>query len=207
MFSRLRLHFFVGIFALAPVVLTIYIVILLGGWLDSQFQPLIRFLTGPYLDRPIPGLGILLGLIAILIVGMLAPSFLGKQFFRIVERVVEKIPFVKVVHSATKQIFEAFSQSGTSRFNRVVMIPYPREDSWVVAFVTQEVESSWVPGEPDAKLAVFVPTTPNPTSGFLIFVRSQDAINLPISVEEGVKLVISAGLARPSYVMPPVLKP
>lgn len=201
MWNRLKRHFFVGIFTIAPFALTLYLLILFGGWFDALFQPAIQMVTRPYFEKPIPGLGILIGLLLIVFVGMMAPSFLGKQVLRITEVLVAKIPLAKVIYSAARQIFDAFSQGGKDRFSRVVIVPFPRDGSYAIGFVTQEVEGGWVPGMPETKLAVFVPTVPNPTSGFMLFFDPKDAIPLDISVEEGLKLVISAGLARPAYIL------
>lgn len=206
MFDRLRRYFFVGVFAIAPFALTLYVLILLGGWFDRQFQPLIRVAIRPFYDGDLPGLGIILGILLILLVGFLAPSVLGKWTILLSEKVVERIPLAKVIYSATKQIFDAFGQNTAQKFSRVVMIPFPKEGSWAVAFVTQEVTTGWVPDHPETKLAVFVPTTPNPTSGYLMFVDEREAISLDVSIEEGLKLVISAGLAKPGYLEKLALK-
>ncbi|PIR22958.1 MAG: hypothetical protein COV44_05145 [Deltaproteobacteria bacterium CG11_big_fil_rev_8_21_14_0_20_45_16] len=200
MLSKLRRHFFVGVFAIAPFALTVYLVVLLAGWFDSQFQPIIQVISRNLgYDRPIPGLGIAFGVVTIIFVGMMTPSFVGKWFFGIIEKFVEKIPLAKVVYSATRQIFDAFSQSSDQKFRRVVMVPFMKEGAWAIGFVTKEVKQGWVPGRPETKLSVFVPTTPNPTSGFLLFVDTREALPLNISVEDGLKLVISAGLTKPEY--------
>jgi len=199
MLERLRRHFFVGVFTIAPFALTLYVLILLGSWFDALFQPIIHIILKPYFVRPIPGLGIAIGLIFIVFVGIAAPSFLGKQIVNLTECVVERIPLVKIIYSAARQIFDAFSQSNSDKFRRVVMVPFPKEGCWAMAFVTQEVDQGWVPGEASTKLAIFVPTTPNPTSGYLMFVSIEEVVPLNITVEEGLKLVISAGLTKPTY--------
>lgn len=200
MWSKFRRHFLVGVFTLAPFALTLYLLILFASWFDALFQPAIRVITRPFFDRPIPGLGIAVGILLIVFVGMTAPSFLGKQVLRMVEVLVARIPLAKVIYSAARQIFDAFSQTSTDRFRRVVAVPYPRDKSFVIGFVTQEAREGWVPGKPETKLAVFIPTVPNPTSGFMIFYDPAETIPLDISVEEGLKLVISAGLAKPHYI-------
>ncbi len=186
-----------GIFTLAPFALTLYLLLIFGRWFDALFQPAIQVIHRPFFEGPIPGLGILVGLIIILLVGMVAPSFLGKQVMRISEVIVAKIPLAKAVYSATKQIFDAFSQPGGERFSRVVIVPFLREGTYAVGFVTKEVPGGWVPGKPETKLSVFVPTAPNPTSGFLIFINPEETFPLDLSIEDGLKLVLSAGLARP----------
>lgn len=198
MLSRVKRHFFVGIFTLAPFALTLYLLLIFGRWFDALFQPAIQVIHRPFFDGPIPGLGIIVGLVIIILVGMMAPSFLGKQVMRISEVIVVKIPLAKAVYSATKQIFDAFSQPSGERFSRVVIVPFLREGSYAVGFVTKEVSQGWVPGKPETKLSVFVPTAPNPTSGFLIFINPKETYPLDLTIEDGLKLVLSAGLAKPA---------
>lgn len=201
MFDNLKRHFFVGVFTIAPFALTLYIVILLGGWFDSLFQPAIRIVLKQYFEvpPPLPGLGIAVGFIFIVILGMFSPSFFGKQFVKVGETIVQRIPLAKMIYAAARQIFDAFSSTGTEKFSSVVMVPFPKEGSWSMGFVTKEAKNGWVPGQQQTRLAVFVPTTPNPTSGWLMFVNVKEAIPLDISVEEGLKMVISGGLASPPY--------
>lgn len=211
MFQQLRRHFFLGVFTITPFAITLYVIILLGAWFDALFQPVVQFVTKNFdiqrldfllfaidlEDGRIPGLGILVGISVIVIVGVAAPSFVGKYFLTVTEKIVEKIPLAKVIYSAARQIFDAFSQTSPENFKRVVMVPFPMEGSYAIGFVTKEAPEGWVPGQEDTKLAVFVPTSPNPTSGYLMFVRESSAIPLDVTVEEGLKLVISAALARP----------
>ncbi|MBN8554082.1 MAG: DUF502 domain-containing protein [Deltaproteobacteria bacterium] len=193
MLKELRRIFFVGVITLAPLALTIYILVQLFRWFDSLFQP--TFLTN---YGYMPGLGFLLGIFIILLVGIFAPSLIGKQFFLITDRIAERLPLVKMIYSGTKQVFDSFSHTGSNRFSRVVMVQFPNEKSYSIGFVTQEIAEGWVPSKPEAKLAVFVPTTPNPTSGYLLFVSVNETMDINISVEDALKLVISGGLVRPS---------
>lgn len=197
-----RRYFLLGVFTIAPFALTVYIVLLIAGWFDAQFQPAIEVVTQRYLGtrQSIPGLGILIGIAIIFLVGMAAPSFLGRQFVSMSEYVVKRIPLAKVIYSAARQVLDALSTPGDQKFNRVVMVPLFKDGLYAVGFVTQENQASWVPGEENHRLAVFVPTTPNPTSGFLLFMNPKDSIPLEMSVEEGLKVVISGALAKPAYV-------
>jgi uncharacterized membrane protein len=195
MLKELRRIFFVGVITLAPLALTAYILVKLFLWFDSFFQP--TFLAH-YFNQNIPGLGILFGIIIIMLVGFLSPSLIGKQFFLVTNRVIERLPLVKMIYSGTKQIFDSFSTSGAQRFSRVVMLQFPSPNSYSIGFVTQEMEGGWVPQKPQTKLAVFVPTTPNPTSGYLLFVSENETTDIDISVEDALKLIISGGLVRPS---------
>lgn len=199
MLSRLRRYFFVGVFTVAPFALTLYVLLLFARWFDSLFQPIIRTIMQRFFENPIalPGVGIFIGVILIIFIGMLAPSFLGKQIVNITERIMAKIPLGKIIYSAARQIFDAFSASGAQKFSKVVMVPFPMKGMWACGFVTKEQHDGWVPNQENTKLAVFVPTTPNPTSGWLMFVDPREAVALDLTVEEGLKLVISGGLASP----------
>ncbi len=202
MLKSLRRHFLVGTLTIAPFAVTAYLIYVVGAWFDGQFQPLIRLvlekafgLHGGY----IPGLGILVGVLVVVAVGWLAPSFLGRHTFAASERFIQRIPLVKAVFAAAKQVFEAFSSSGgTERFRQVVAVNFPCPASYALGFVTADQPGGWFPGKPNVKLAVFVPTTPLPTNGYLLFVDERETIALPLSVEDGIKLVVSAALAQPS---------
>lgn len=200
MFAALKRHFLVGVLTIAPFAITAYLIFVVGAWFDAQFQPFIQLVLEKVfrIERTsLPGVGIVIGLVTVIVVGWLAPSFIGRQAFGISEKAMARIPLVKAIYAASKQIFDAFSQGQSEKFRRVVMVPFPLEGSYSVGFVTSERKDGWVPGRTAESLAVFVPTTPNPTSGYLIFVRPEDAINLDMSVEEALKLVVSAGLAQP----------
>lgn len=198
-----RRYFLVGAFTIAPFALTVYILIVIGGWFDSQFQPIIHWVSETLfgVKRSIPGLGILIGLLVLFFVGMAAPSFLGKQLVAISEYVVKKIPLAKVIYSAARQVLDAISQPGADKFKRVVMVPLFKEGIYAIGFVTREAKASWVPHEEDHRVAVFVPTTPNPTSGYLLFLNPKDTSPLALSVEDGLKVVISGALAKPEYLV------
>lgn len=200
--AKLRSTFVIGIFASAPLAITGYVFFVLFSWFDGFFQPaVIRLLDtiGVY-DKPVPGLGILLGIIFVFVIGLLAPSLIGKQLLVIMERIVERLPLVKLIYSGTRQIFESFSGAQLSKFNRVVAVPFPNESSLSIGFVTSEAKEGLVAGKANHKVAVFVPTTPNPTSGYLIYVEPQKAISINMSVEDALKLVISGGLVQPKIV-------
>jgi len=198
-----RRYFIVGVFTVAPFALTIYIVLILATWFDALFQPPILVVTDRLFgfDQPIPGLGIIIGLAVILGVGMAAPSFIGKQIVALTEAVVKRIPFAKMIYIAARQVLDAIAKPGAEKFNRVVMVPFLKDGLYAMGFVTQETKASWVPNREDHKLAVFVPTTPNPTSGYLIFIDPKDTTPLALSVEEGLRVVISGALAKPDYLV------
>lgn len=182
-------------FASAPLALTVFLFVWIFRTFDELFHPLLWPLVG---DRAIPGLGILVGILVIFIIGLLAPSLLGRQILMVMERLVDRLPLAKLVYSGTKQIFDSFSHSSREKFSRVVMVKFPDQNSQAIGFVTSETKQSWMPQNFDSRtLSVFVPTTPNPTSGYLIFVRESDTQALSIGVDAALKLVISGGLVQP----------
>lgn len=198
--KEIRRLFIVGIFAAAPLALTLYLIIQLAKWFDSLFQPVVQKFVVPLLGYPIPGLGILLGILVILIIGLLAPSLIGKQFLGMIERVVDRLPLAKLIYSGTKQIFDSFSQTGLKKFNRAVLIRFPHQNSMTIGFVTQEFQPGTLAGMEKSWVSVFVPTTPNPTSGYLLFVPESDIVPLALSSEEALKFVISCGLVKNPFV-------
>jgi uncharacterized membrane protein len=193
---ELRRLFFVGIFTATPIALTLWLIVQLFGWFDGLFSPIVGIIHN-YTGYTVPGLGFIVGIIFILFIGVLAPSLLGRQVIKITENIVHRLPLIKLVYSGTKQIFDSFSESSLSKFSRVVMVPFPKEGTYVIGFVTKEVPEGWVPGHPENKISVFLPTTPNPTSGYLLFVKESEAISLDIKVDDALKVVISGGMVRP----------
>lgn len=197
--QRLRKILIVGVFAAAPLALTIYLVIQLAGWFDSLFQPLL-IKTLPGYSQPIPGLGIAIGLLAIMLIGLLAPSLIGKQLLTALEKIVDRLPLAKMIYSGTKQLFDSFSQGGArSKFSRVVWVPFPSSDGRTLGFVTQEYRAGEIPGTSGAQVAVFIPTTPNPTSGYLVFYPEEKVSPVDMSTEDALKLVISVGIVKAPF--------
>jgi len=193
--KELRRIFLVGIFATAPLGLTVFLLWKLFGWLDDLFQPVIQPVWLQYFSRPIPGLGILVGILFVFIVGLVAPSILGKQILFLMDKTLERLPVAKWIYSGTKQIFDSFGKSNLSKFNRVVMVRFPQTGSHAIGFVTQEIPNLDLrDGTQGKKLVVFIPTTPNPTSGYIVFVSEADSIPLEMSVDEALKFIISVGL-------------
>jgi uncharacterized membrane protein len=194
---RLKQTLLAGLIILAPLALTVFILVQVFQVMDGMFSPLVNSLLAAALDRPdlhLPGLGLLLTLLLILILGWLSRS----RLIHWMERGIRRIPVAKSIYGATKGILEIISQDQTEAFKRVVLIEYPKKDIFAIAFVTSGAR--W--GQVDDRLAdvllVFVPTTPNPTSGFLLLVPRTEAMDLPITVEEGVRMVISGGILLPT---------
>lgn len=196
--AHLRRIFLTGLLILAPVALTVYILLALFRFMDAIFAPVVDhalayFFPGLHL----PGLGILLTLVAIFLLGWLSSNVLGRRAIQAFESLVARIPIAKSIYGATKGVLEALAQDQSEAFKRVVLVEYPKARVYAVAFVTNSAQWTSIKADTDDLLLVFVPTTPNPTSGFLLLVPRAEAIDLPISVEAGVRLVISGGLLLP----------
>ena len=188
-----------GLVILVPVTLTIYILKLIFDFMDGMFSPVVDRALSPYLPGVhIPGLGFLLTVLVVLLLGWLSTNVVGRRLIHASEKLIARIPIAKSIYSATKGVLEAVSFETSDAFKRVVLIEYPKANIFVVAFVTRWARWPAVDSRIADMLLVFVPTTPNPTSGFLLLVPRTEAIDLPISVEEGVKMVISGGIVLPS---------
>lgn len=193
MMKRIRQVFLRGLLTLLPIIATIYLLYSLFRFLDKFLGAYISMLIG----RTIPGIGIVAGFIIIFIMGSVVSNVIGQRLVHFAEKMIRKIPIVPRVYFGLKQIVEAFSLQGKHVFNRVVLIEYPRKGTYVVGFLTGECKGE-VQDKTAAKLMnVFVPTTPNPTSGMLILVPEQEIIYLDMTVEEGLKLIVSAGVVVP----------
>ncbi len=196
---RLRNYFLTGIVVTAPIAITIYLTYIFVDFVDANVTPLIpaRYNPETYLPFGVPGLGVFIAVIALILIGFLTANFLGRSFLRFGERIVGRMPVVRSIYNALKQIMETVLAQSSTSFREVVLVEYPRRGIWAIAFVTSEAEGDVADMDDDAMISVFLPTTPNPTSGFLLFVPKHDLKFLNMTVEEGVKLVISAGMIWP----------
>ncbi len=202
--ARLRNYFFTGLVICAPVAITAYLTWNLIGWVDGWVKPYLPDIYNPdqYLPFSVPGFGVIVALFSITIIGFLTANFIGRSILRYGESVLARMPVVRNIYSALKQIFETVFQENSGSFKSVVLVEYPRKGIWALAFVATdtlgEVQSHL--DKPAGKtVSVFLPTTPNPTSGFLLFVPTTDVLMLDMSVEDAAKLVISAGLVAPEF--------
>jgi len=187
-----------GLVILVPVTLTVYILKQIFDLMDGIFSPVIDRAIGIYFPGAhVPGLGFLLTLLLVLFLGWLSTNVVGRQLIQMSERLISRIPVAKSIYSATKGVLEAVSTDQAEAFKRVVLIEYPKSNIFALAFVTRWARWPSVHEKTADLLLVFVPTTPNPTSGFLLLVPRSEAIDLPISVEEGVRMVISGGILIP----------
>jgi uncharacterized membrane protein len=200
MFGRLRTYFLTGIVVSAPIAITIWLVWWFVSLVDGWIKPFIPSVYNPdtYLPFPVPGVGLVAALIIITFIGALAANLVGKTLINFGERTLDRMPVIRSVYKGVKQIFETALSSGTGNFSSVGVIGYPRPGVNVVVFIARELDSGEIGLEPGQRFySAFMPTTPNPTSGFLFFVDVKEVTILDITVEEAAKLVISAGLVTP----------
>jgi uncharacterized membrane protein len=198
-FARLRTYFLTGVVVAAPVGITAWLIWLIVDLFDRTVVPLIPDAYNPsdILGVSVPGVGVVVVLIIVTMIGALVTNFAGRFIVRFGEQMVERVPVVRTVYGVLKQIFDAVLAQSANAFREVVLIEYPRHGIWVIGFITGTTRGEVQRTTEDELVNVFLPTTPNPTSGFLLFVPRKDCITLDMSVEEGVKLVISGGIVTP----------
>jgi len=188
MWQKLRKIILSGLFAVLPLAATIWILRIIFVFLEGLTAPILK-----RLNIEIPGVGLLLTLLIIFLLGLFVTNILGKRLFLWGEKILHNIPMVSTIYSTIKQITNAFSGSTVRSFQKVIFIEYPRQGLWTLSFVTNQSKTS------DGKeyYHVFVPTTPNPTSGIFTIILKQDAVLTEISVEDGLKAIISGGILDP----------
>lgn len=191
--ARIRRILTAGLIVLVPVALTVAVLVWLFRTLDGVLGPLITQLTG----RQIPGLGLLATVALVFILGLVSRNVFGHRLVGAGEALIRRIPVARSLYAATKGVLASLADRPADAFKRVVLLEYPRRGIWSIGFVTGSLRRQSEAPPADELLTIFVPTTPNPTSGFLILVPRAETTELPISVEEGIRLVISAGLLRP----------
>ena len=197
--ARLRGYLIAGVLVIAPITITAWLTITIVNFVDNRVEKLIPPSYNPetYLPFSLPGLGFVIAIIFLILVGMLTANFMGRFFLRIGERVLDRLPVVRSLYGATKQIFETVFANQSEAFREVVMVEYPRKGMWVIGFLTGRTKGEVQKKTASDTVNIFVPTTPNPTSGFLLFVPKKDVQKMDMSVEEGIKLVVSAGIVTP----------
>ncbi len=195
-FGRIRSWFFTGILVTAPVLLTVYITWAAIQLIDGQVVSLLPMLQD-WNTLQIPGVGLVIGVILITVIGALAAGFLGRWIIRLGESLLNRMPVVRTIYGASKQILETIISSQSDAFREVVLVEYPRKELWVIGFVTGGTKGEVRRLVNKDMINVFVPTTPNPTSGFLLFCPRSEVIFMKMSVEEAVKLVVSGGIVTP----------
>ena len=193
-FSRLRNYFITGILVLIPIGITLYLTLFLIK-VSSKIIPR-EINPNHYLPYNIPGVEILIALLLITLIGWLSLTFIGQRFVMFFESVLNRIPILRTIYSSAEQLMDNFSQSKKSK-KSVVLVQYPRQGIWAVGFATKENTGKIKNSIGEDTINVFVPTTPNPTSGFLLMFPKKDVIFLDITFEEASKFIVSAGSINP----------
>ncbi len=205
---RIRAYFFAGVLVTAPIVITFYIAWLIIGWIDSKVTPLIPPAYSPetYLPFSIPGLGLVIVFILLTVIGAMAAGAVGRMWVSVTEQMLARMPVIRSVYGATKQIFETVLKQQSNAFRQVVLFEYPRRGSWALGFITGQTLGEVQELTEDEVVNVFLPTTPNPTSGYLLFIPKRELVILSMTVEEGIKMVVSGGIVTPEDRRPPERK-
>lgn len=196
----MRKYLIAGLLVWMPLGVTFLVIRAIVGLLDGTLLLLPEgYHPDQLLGIHIPGIGVLLAIILVLVTGMVVANFLGKRIILFWEQLLAKIPLVRSLYAAIKQIMEAVLSTDAQSFRKVLLIEYPRKGLWSLAFMTSENLGEVQSKTAKAVISVFIPTTPNPTSGFIIMVPSDDVVELNMSVEDGLKMIISLGVAVPPW--------
>ena len=197
--SNFRRFFLTGLLVTAPIIITIYVTWLVITFIDVKVANLLP----EYLDFrkalpfQIPGLGLVIVIFVITLIGAITPGLIGRNLLKLGEMILFKTPVIRTVYSSIKQIMETVMSTNSKSFKEVVLVEYPRKKIWVIGFVTGETKGEVQTLNDETLINVFIPTTPNPTSGFLLFVPKKDLIYMKMKVEDAVKMVISGGIVTP----------
>lgn len=197
--ARLRTYFLAGVLVTAPITITVWLAWEIVGFFDAQVQALLpdRYNPENYLPFTVPGIGLLVFILAVTLIGSLTAGLIGRTVLATGERILARMPVIRTVYGALKQIFETVLAHKSEAFRQVVLFEYPRRGIWCMGFVSGRTEGEVQNLTEDEVVNVFLPTTPNPTSGFLLFVPKKDLVVLDMSVEEGIKMVVSGGIVTP----------
>jgi uncharacterized membrane protein len=195
MMAVVKRHFVSGMLVVVPLILTYLVLKFMFELVDGVLQPLIIKIFGFY----IPGLGLVTTILAIILAGVLTRNFVGARLYRAGDRILERMPIIRPIYSAAKQLLEAVAQPSRNSFKAVVLIEYPRPGVWAMAFLSNRMEVE-VNGGNRHLVSVFVPSTPTPISGMVVMLPEDDAVVLDMSVEDGVKFLVSGGVASPSLI-------
>ena len=210
--ASMRSNFLTGLIIITPIALTIWLIWSVVGWIDARVWAIVpdayqphRYIQTLYNIQiseqyDIPGIGLVVFLVFTIFVGWMGKGFVGRSLIRWAERMVNRMPVVRSVYSGAKQISETVLNKKNNSFDKACLIEYPRKGIWAIGFVSTKARGEIANLSPEGEelISIFVPTTPNPTSGFLLFFPSTDIRELDMSVEDAAKLVISAGLVYPN---------
>ena len=185
--------FTTGLLTMLPLAITIYIFYLVFTFLEGLVGNLIKVLF----DFHVPGIGFAAGIILILLVGFIASNFIGRRLIGYSDRLFQRLPLARGIYTSAKQIIDAFTVQGKNAFQKVVLLEYPRKGLYVLGFVTGSSKGEIQEKTLEETLNIFIPTTPNPTSGMLILAPRHEVIELDMTIEEGLKVIVSGGLVSP----------
>lgn len=208
----MRNIFITGLLVTLPIAFTIFILNFLfktlDNWLSPSITKLLILAGAPILeDFRVPGLGVAATVFIIFLVGVLTKNIFGAKLVQLGEMIVEKIPIVRNIYTGAKQVVTTIAHTDTNAFSRVVLVEFPRKGIHAMGFVTSETKGEVQALTEGDVVSVFIPTTPNPTSGFLVFLPQNDIIDLTMSVEDGIKLIISCGIVTPKFDSEKLLDP
>ncbi len=196
--TSLKNYFLTGLLVILPIFITVYIILSLIRAMDAILKYIpAEYLPETYLQIHIPGLGLILVVILVFVVGLLTRNFIGRKIVHLGENIVDRIPLVRVLYTGVKQLLEPLFLQKTNAFKKVALIEYPRRGVHVIGFVTGESKGEVQNKTSKNMMNVFVPTTPNPTSGFYILIPEDEVVYLNMSVEDAFKLIISGGIVSP----------
>ena len=197
MIKKIRHYFATGLLITLPVFITVYFLFIILRFIDGIFGKLINIYLTKHLGFAVPGIGIIIGLVIVSLVGFVAANFFGKRIIRALEGWFLKFPFIRQVYPAAKQVIDSFISKDSPAFKKVVLIEYPSKGIWSVGFLTNDSFKEAQEKTGRDLVHVLVATTPSPLTGFLVLIPREDIRILDISIEEGVKLVISGGIVKP----------
>jgi uncharacterized membrane protein len=201
MWQRLRSWFFTGLVVFGPVAVTAYVAWFVINTIDNWVKPVLPLSLSPdsYLPVHVPGLGVLIGAVGLTLLGFLTANIIGRTVVGYSEAMLDRTPMVRGLYKGLKQVFETvFSKSG-SQFRKVGLVEFPIKGSWSIVFLSSDpgpVVADALPGK-KPMVSVFMPCTPNPTTGFFFYIAAEDVVELPITADEAAKLIMSAGLIQP----------
>lgn len=191
----LKRYFVSGVLVVVPIILTFIVMKFMFEAIDGLMQPLIRTVLG----YDILGLGIFITLLIVLLAGVLTRNFIGAKLYRAGDRILERLPIIRPIYSAAKQLLEAIAKPSMESFKEVALVEYPRKGVYALSFISQRVEIS-IDGKRRKFATVFVPSTPTPISGMVIMVPDEEARVINMTIEEGIKFLVSGGVASPKLI-------
>lgn len=199
--EKLRNYFFAGVLVTAPIGITVYFTWLFIKYIDVQVSNLFPDSIDHEqlaIYHNIPGIGLIIVIVFLILVGWITASFFGRFLITVTQFLMARVPVARSIYGVSRQVLETIVSKRASSFNEVVLVEYPRKESWAIGFVTGKTQGQIQKLSKGEVMNVFLPTTPNPTSGFLLFIPRKDMIKLDMSVEEGIKMVISGGIVGPN---------